>query len=80
MWIERTLRFFSLAVLAATAVSNAFAYIDPGTGMSFISGIGAFVAGIFAVAFGAIVMTFRRWKMVVKGMFSKSKDGGSHPV
>jgi hypothetical protein len=65
-------------VLAAAVCRPVLAYIDPGTGMSFVSGIGAFIAGFFAIAFGAIVVTFKRWTAYLKSFFKK-KDGGNHP-
>lgn len=76
---NRSIRFFVLFVALAAAVARpAFAYIDPGTGMSFVSGIGAFIMGFIAIAFGAIAMTFRRWTAWLKSLFSK-KQGGDHP-
>lgn len=71
MWNRKSVRLLALLALAGTAATNAFAYIDPGTGMSFVSGIGAFIAGFFAIAFGAIVVTFKRWTAYLKALFSK---------
>lgn len=61
-------------VLLLVARPRAFAYIDPGTGMSFISGIGAFLAAIIAVVAGAIAVTFKRWVAFLSSFF-KSRSG-----
>jgi hypothetical protein len=74
------------ALLAVAAVGlfagSSHAYIDPGTGMTFISGIGAFIAGMFAMAFGAIALTFRRWMALLKSIFASVKKmiGGRNPA
>lgn len=44
----------------ATVTRFSHAYLDPGTGMTFVSGIGGFVAGLLALAVGAVALTFRR--------------------
>lgn len=40
--------------------TQGWAYIDPGTGMSFVSGIGAFLLGFLALVFGTVALTFKR--------------------
>lgn len=72
-------RLLLVGLIAGSLSTEAFAYIDPGTGMSFVSGIGAFIAGFFALAFGAIAVTFKRWTGAIKSMFEKSKEGGNRP-
>jgi hypothetical protein len=71
---------FTMLVLGLARPGHA--YIDPGTGMTFVSGIGAFIAGIFAVAFGAIAMTFRRWVKACKAAVVAVKRlfGGRNPA
>jgi len=68
---KRSVRVFIALVALSASASPASAYIDPGTGMTFISGIGAFVMGFIALAFGAIVMTFKRWTAAIKSLFAK---------
>ncbi|OVE76878.1 hypothetical protein BVX98_04220 [bacterium F11] len=48
----------------------AHAYIDPGSGMAFVSGIGAWVLAAFAFVFGALSFTFKRWTRGIKNLFS----------
>ena len=74
-----TLRTLLLALaLAVIARIDAAAYIDPGTGMSFVSGIGAFFAAIFAVVIGAVAMTFKRWTAFLLSRFKKRQGGDDH--
>jgi len=54
-------------------VSPVLAYIDPGTGMAFISGIGAWIAALFIFMFGAISLTFKKWTGWLKKIFSRFK-------
>ncbi len=69
---NRSIRvLIAFAALTASLARPAFAYIDPGTGMTFVSGIGAFIMGFIALAFGAIVMTFKRWTAALKSLFGK---------
>lgn len=48
-------------------------YVDPGTGMSFLSGIGGFILGFFALVFGAVTLTFKRWWGWLKSKFKKTQ-------
>jgi len=41
--------------------SRASAYIDPGTGVTFVSGLGGLIAGVFALLVGAVGLTFKKW-------------------
>lgn len=78
MWLKSC-----LIVIAALALAPAAdAYIDPGTGMTFVSGIGALLAGFFAVVFGGIAFTFRRWVGACKSAFGAMKRffGGRNPA
>ena len=63
-----------LTIVSLSLTGSALAYIDPGTGMSFVSGIGAYLAGLLAVAFGAIALTFKKWSAFVRSLFKKD-DG-----
>ena len=63
----------SLAVLP-----KAHAYIDPGSGMAFVSGIGSLVLGFFAVAFGGIALTFKKWIGFVKHGVAALRGKSSH--
>jgi uncharacterized membrane protein len=78
MWSKLTARGVALAFLVTVVASaNAWAYIDPGTGMSFISGIGAFFAALFALVVGAVAMTFKRWTAFFLSRFKKRSGGGN---
>ena len=72
------LTFITFIAAAAMGGGRAWAYLDPGTGMSFVSGIGAFIAGIFAIVFGAIVITFKKWTRAIRSLFAGKKGGGDH--
>jgi hypothetical protein len=49
----------------------AHAYIDPGTGVTFATGILAWVLGIIGIFFGAIALTFRKWSVWLKNIFGR---------
>lgn len=79
MWSKSSARALFLAVALLLVVrSRAFAYIDPGTGMSFVSGIGAFLAAIVAVAAGAIAVTFKRWMAFLTSFFKRRSGEDRH--
>lgn len=42
------------------------AYIDPGTGMSFVSGMGAIILGFLATVFGGLALTFKSWTAALR--------------
>lgn len=51
-----------------------WAYIDPGTGMAFISGIGVWIAAAFAFGFGLITVTYKKWVHGIRKAFSYLKN------
>ncbi len=53
---------------------NAHAYLDPGTGFTFATGFLSTILGIVALGFGALVMTFKRWKGWFFDLFKKKKS------
>lgn len=65
---------FILAVgLVISLLSVAEAYIDPGTGVTFVSGIGAFLWGILALVIGTVGVTFKRWWSFVRTLLPSKK-------
>jgi len=55
---------------------RAYGYIDPGTGMTFVAGIGAWIIGLFAFFIGLISLTFKKWISLIKkiiGSLRKTK-------
>ena len=65
-------RKFAFIIFAAAIIGGlsapAHAYIDPGTGMTFASGIGGFVAAMFAACVSVIAVTFKRWMALLKAL------------
>ena len=53
-----------ILLMAAPVVS--WAYLDPGTGMSFVSGIGSYLLALLVVAIGTVVLFFKRLLALVK--------------
>ena len=64
-----TAAFGSLAMTILTC-ETAWAYIDPGTGMAFVSGVGAWLIGLLTIFFGAISLTYKKWIGFLKKCFS----------
>ena len=62
----------------ALAAAPAHAYIDPGSGMSFMSGITGYLLALFAMVFGAVAFTVRRWIGWLKGLF-RARKHERHP-
>jgi hypothetical protein len=67
--MSRKLAFLVLALALVGGLSApAHAYIDPGTGMTFASGIGGFIAALFAACASVIAVTFKRWVALLKSL------------
>ncbi len=49
-----------LILLLVTAPGIVQAYLDPGSGVTFVSGIGAYVLGFLALVFGGVMVFFKR--------------------
>lgn len=62
---------FVVAGLLLWGAPAAWAYIDPGTGMAFVSGIGAWVAAFAAAILGGFSLFFRRWVDLGKKLFAR---------
>ena len=60
-----------IALVLMFAALEAQAYIDPGTGMAFVSGIGAWLAAIGVFFIGAFSLFFKRIAAFFKGLFKK---------
>ena len=66
--------FSSLILVSMT--SQVLAYIDPGTGMAFAAGLGAWILAGIAFLTGLVSLTFKKWIGFIKKIFSFSKK---HP-
>ncbi len=74
--LKRTRSLASAGFLALTLrcllSTSAWAYLDPGTGFTFASGILGMIVGFFAMVFGFLAFTFKRWWAWLMGLFRKS--------
>ena len=65
---------FIIGLISGGWVEPVFGYIDPGTGMAVATGIGGLIVGFFALVFGAIVLTFKKWINFFKKIFRRIKN------
>lgn len=62
--VSKVLGLFLILVLSG--FSSSHAYVDPGTGVTFVSGIGAFLWGLITIGLGALVIFFKKLKNLFK--------------
>jgi hypothetical protein len=65
----RRRNFLSAVLVGLASERLCFAYLDPGTGMSYTAGLGAWIAGAAGLVVTAAVFGFRRIVSLVKKLF-----------
>lgn len=73
MSLFKRTKFFALLLLAS---SPAFAYIDPGTGVSFVSSLGTFLVAILAMVLSSVAIFWKRCVALVKDLVARFKKKG----
>ena len=71
--------FTGMTVFVVVFIHPAYAYLDPGTGVTFVLGISGFLIGLVTIAFGAVVLFFKKWLNLVKKIFARLKNRFGRP-